>query len=106
MTYTYDEIMERMHAGKIYRNDQCIGTGGGVWKIQTRIAGLWLDREEVWKAHREHLLLVKNSGTYEIRFSREKGYYGEKVSTMRCTVKGKHFIVTRDEFFDATGVRV
>lgn len=105
MTYTYAEIKEKMDSGKIYRNEQCI-SAGGEWKIQTRIAGLWLDRDEVWKAHREHLLLVKQSGTYEIKFSKEKGYYGVKLNTMRPTEKGTHFFMDRARFSRMTGIAV
>lgn len=105
MTYTYAEIKEKMDSGKIYQNEQCI-SADGEWKIQTRIAGLWLDRDEVWKAHREHLLLVKQSGTYEIKFSKVKGYYGVKLNTMRPAEKGAHFFMDRARFSRMTGVAV
>lgn len=106
MTYTYNEIIEKMNAGKIYRNEECIGIGGGVWKIKTRIAGLILDRDEVWRAHRDHLLLVKQSGTYEIKFSTDKGYYGIKLNTMKPTEKGVHFFMDRARYKRATGLDV
>lgn len=62
------------------------------YRVIVTVARTELLLEEAEEICKEHKVLIKYNGSYEIRYSEKRGYYAHKIGSFCCSYRGRFHV--------------
>lgn len=84
---------EAAEAALKYRNEHIKERDDGGFDLYMKVAKkVKLDRELAYDLYKDHFILALEGGSYELRFSKKRGYYAHKISNWWDYITGPRII--------------
>lgn len=71
------------------------------YRVIVTVARTELLLEEIEEICRKHKVLIKSSGSYEIRHSEKRGYYAHRIGSLCTSYRGRYHVWDYSTYLDA-----